>query len=126
VGRFDQFALRIEAGTAMNAKTRRALEDLIEPWTGLADDDRAIEEFRNFDSNNKAAVMAVIARDLRPHFEALPEGLRQAAIVALREAESVPPSELEEFLNCLLPPFYPSDYRALFRWIHEALGESPS
>jgi hypothetical protein len=99
----------------------------LEPLTGLADDDAAVEAYRSLDPNDPAQVRQVIRRELVPHFAELADKGKERARLALSYYLSLPGINFEDVFEAGLPPFDPpDDPRLFFLWLWEEIfpGES--
>lgn len=103
------------------------LRELLTPLTGLADDDLAVESFRDLAPNDTEGVCAVIRRFLVPHYERLSPTARDKAKLALGYYLSKPRTDFSRVFNsCLLPFPPPDDARLFFLWLWQELFPSES
>lgn len=96
------------------------LHTLLEPLTGLADDDDAMEEYSGFDSNNEQSVRQVIRELIVPHAKSLSSRCLERVRIAYRYYLSKPSPNFERVFESVLPPFDPpNDPRDFFVLIWE-------
>lgn len=93
---------------------------ILNPLTGLGDDDRVWPRFKDFDSNDEQAVRAIIREMIVPYVHALKPGGRDRVQVALRYYLTVPGMDFCRLFDANLPPFPPpDDARDFFVWAWE-------
>jgi len=103
------------------------LHELLAPLAGLADDDHAVETYRELNPNDANQVRGVIRRDLVPHFHALDERAKKRARLALSYYLSKNSADFTRVFESSLPPFDPpDDARMFFVWLWEELFPSES
>ena len=96
------------------------LHSLLDPLTGLADDDEAMEEFSEFNSNDTSASRELIRKMIVPHCESMGAAIRERVQLAYRYYLSVDSSDFERVFESVLPPFDPPENpRDFFVWIWE-------
>jgi hypothetical protein len=103
------------------------LHTLLEPITGLADDDGAVARYASLDPNDERSVRKVIRELILPHANSLKEAVRKEVRLAYRFYLSKPEANWGRVFDSNLPPFNaPNDPRLFFIWVWEEcfLGES--
>lgn len=96
------------------------LHTLLEPITGLADDDDAVSVYRSVDPNDSVRMRAVIRQLIVPHANSLSYAVRERVKLAYRYYLSRDGSSFARVFNANLPPFDPpDDARLFFVWIWE-------
>jgi hypothetical protein len=96
------------------------LHESLAPWTGLADDDEVWPQYREFDSNDEAAMRREIRDQIVPHLSGLPPAILERVRLAYRYYLSCerPGLRFDRVFDSLLPPFdAPRNPRDLFLWI---------
>lgn len=103
------------------------LHTLLEPITGLADDDDAVTQYAGIDPNDPQSVRSVIRDLIVPHAHSLSERCRHKVKLAYRYYLTKPDSHFGRVYNSNLPPFSaPDDPRLFFLWVWDECfpGES--
>lgn len=96
------------------------LHSLLEPLTGLADDDEAVVEYAKVNPNSEQEVREIIRRLIVPHCASMSEKAVERTKLAYRYYLSKPGSNFERVYYSNLPPFNaPDDPRLIFVWIWE-------
>lgn len=94
------------------------LHTLLEPLTGLADDDDAVLRYRSLDPNSEEQVRAVIRACIVPHAKSLPSNATEKVRLAYRYYLSKNDSKFDRvFYSNLLPFDAPDDPRLFFNWV---------
>ncbi len=103
------------------------LHELLAPLTGLADDDSAVEAYREVDPNDSRKVREIVRRVLLPHYVDLTSEAKERAKLALSYYLSKPLADFARvFDSCLLPFAPPDDPRLFFVWLWAELFPSES
>jgi len=103
------------------------LDEFLVPITGLADDNEAIEHYKDVELRTEAQYKAVIRETLVEHFHSLEEVVKKKAKLALSYYLTKPAVDFVGVFESLLPPFdLPPNARDFFVWLWEELfiGES--
>lgn len=103
------------------------LHTLLEPITGLADDDDAVSLYSQLDPNDVDAMRKIIRNLIVPHCQELSKTVFERVKLAFQYYLSKPNSNFGRVFSSNLPPFYaPDDPRLFFIWIWEECfpGES--
>jgi hypothetical protein len=101
------------------------LHVLLEPITGLADDDEAVTRYRSVDLNDEAESREIITRLIVPHASSLGGKTREKTQLAYRYYLSKEDSRWENVFDSVLPPFKaPRDVRLFFCWLYEECFQS--
>jgi hypothetical protein len=116
----------------MNTVNPYFLHTLLEPITGLADDDDAVIQYRSLDPNDEGSVRQVIRELIVPHARSMPDKLCERVKLAYRyylskELSAENDVRFDRVFDSILPPFdAPDDPRQFFIWIWEECfpGES--
>ncbi len=91
---------------------------LLDPVTGLADDDEAMEHYRYLDPNDEAQVREVIRRELVPYYRRWDPASQQMGKLALSWALAFRRDWLGRVYEDSLPAFDSPDEPALFfEWL---------
>lgn len=94
------------------------LHMLLDPLTGLADDDESIGCYADLDSNNEACVRDIIRRTIVPYVEGVSLQCLQGIQLALRLCLTSNIVDFRRVFESTLPPFDPpDDPRLFFLWI---------
>ncbi|MDR2981212.1 MAG: hypothetical protein LBV12_03080 [Puniceicoccales bacterium] len=98
------------------------LHVLLDPLTGLADDEDAVEKFATLNPDDQHEVRTVIREMLTPNFENLPSQTQKRCKQALAYYLSKPDANFGRVYEACLPPFDPpKDPRDFFVWIWSEL-----
>ena len=104
----------------MNSVNPYFLHTLVEPFTGLADDDDAVRAYVDLDPNDEPMVRAIIRKTIVPHAASLSVDAVERVKLSYRYYLSKPDSDFDRVFYSNLPPFNaPDDPRKLFLWIWE-------
>lgn len=96
------------------------LHTLLEPLTGLADDDDAVAEYADLDPNDGEQVREVIRKLIVPHARSLTPAVLERVQLAFRYYLTKPSSNFGRVYDSNLPPFdAPNDPRKFFVWVWE-------
>lgn len=96
------------------------LHTLLEPLTGLADDDKAVAKYSSIDPNDSEQVRQVIRDLIVPHAKSLSAPVRERVKLAFRFYLSKDNSNFARVYNSNLPPFDPPhEPRKFFVWVWE-------
>jgi len=102
----------------MNTVNPYLLHTLLEPITGLADDDASVQAFAKLDSNDESEMRAIIRNMIVPHALSLSRDAMKRVKLAYQFYLSKPDSNFERVFYSNLPPFdAPDDPRQFFLWI---------
>jgi hypothetical protein len=96
------------------------LHTLLEPITGLADDDDAVIRYSGIDPNDELEVKRVIRDLIVPHSQSLSEAASERIKLSYQYYLSQPESDFGRVYDSNLCPFdAPDDPRLFFVWIWE-------
>jgi hypothetical protein len=94
------------------------LHRLLEPLTGLADDDDAVLRYSHVDRNDEHAVREIIRTVLVPHARLLAPEVMERVRLAYQYYLSKPDSNFDRvYYSNLLPFDAPDDPRKFFQWL---------
>ena len=104
----------------MNSVNPYFLQTLVEPFTGLADDDEAVRTYVDLDPNDEQRMRAIIRDSIVPHATSLSVDAAERVKLAYRYYHSKSDSDFGRVFYSNLPPFNaPDDPRNFFLWIWE-------
>ena len=104
----------------MNKVNPYFLHTLLEPLTGLADDDDAVLRYRGLDPNSDQQVRAIIRETIVPHAKSLSAKATDKVRLAYKYYLSKVDSKFDRvFYSNLLPFDAPDDPRRFFLWVWE-------
>ena len=96
------------------------LHRLLDPLSGLADDDESVEKYATLDPNDEESVRQVIRHLLVPHFRSLSADCVVRIRLAYQYYLTKESSNFERVYESILPPFDPpNDPRMFFVWVWE-------
>ena len=102
----------------MNTVKPYFVHTLLEPITGLAEDDDAVRTYGDLDSNDESQMRRVIREIIVPHELALSMGAKERVKLAYQFYPSKPDADFKRVFYSNLPPFdAPDDPRQFFLWI---------
>ena len=102
----------------MNTVNPYFLHTLLEPLSGLADDDDAVQAYANLDSNDETQMRAIIREMIVPLALSLSTGAKERVKLAYQFYLSKPDAKWDRVFYSTLPPFdAPNDPRQFFVWI---------
>ena len=94
------------------------LHTLLEPLSGLADDDDAVQAYANLDSNDETQMRAIIREMIVPLALSLSTGAKERVKLAYQFYLSKPDAKWDRVFYSTLPPSdAPNDPRQFFVWI---------
>ena len=94
------------------------LHTLLEPITGLADDDSSVQAYAELNPNDESQMRALIREVIVPHAFSLSGSMTERVKLAYRFYLSKPDANFERVFYSNLPPFdAPNDPRQFFLWI---------
>jgi hypothetical protein len=93
---------------------------LLDPLSGLADDEEAVSQYENLDSDNEAQVKGILRTTLLPYFERFDDSSKAELKLALRYCLTQEETRFDRIFGSRLMPFDPpSKPRRFFQWIWE-------
>lgn len=96
------------------------LDVLLEPITGLADDDEAVVKYSPVDLNDEVQARAIIRKLMVPHALELTPKMREKTQLAYRYYLSRDSTRWDYVFDSILPPFRsPENYRLFMYWLYE-------
>jgi hypothetical protein len=100
------------------------ITDLLSPITGLADDDEAVEKYREIDISDDYQYREIIEKEIRTYYDGLNNEKKEKIKQALNYYLSTSEIDFERVFESCLPPFAPpKKTRDFFVWIWEELFE---
>jgi hypothetical protein len=112
--------LHATEAAAMRTVNPYFLHTLLEPITGLADDDDAVANYSSLNPNDEHSVREIIRELIVPHAKTLSEPVRERVKLAYRYYLSKQDSQFGRVFDSNLPPFdSPDDPRMFFIWMWE-------
>jgi hypothetical protein len=104
--------------SSMNSVNPYFLHTLLEPLTGLADDDMAVQAYAKLDPNDELQMRAIIRETIVPHALSISRNAMKRVKLAYKFYLSKPDANFERVFYSTLPPFdAPNDPRQFFVWI---------
>ncbi|MEO3943963.1 hypothetical protein [Gorillibacterium sp. CAU 1737] len=100
------------------------ISDLLSPITGLADDDEAVEKYRDIDTSVDNHYREIIRLEIKTYYDCLSNENKEKVKGALNYYLSTSEIDFERVFESCLPPFDPpKDARNFFIWVWEELFE---
>lgn len=100
------------------------ITDLLSPITGLADDDEAVEKYRDIDTSVDNDYRKIIRKEIRTYYDYLNSEKKDKVKRALNYYLATSEIDFERLIESCLPPFDPpKDARDFFVWVWEELFE---
>ena len=104
----------------MNKVNPYFLHCLLDPITGMADDDEAVIKYRHVDLNDEQQARKIIREFMVPHAKAMTGDFREKTQLAYRYYLTRSDSRWDRVFDSILPPFVsPKNYRQFFEWLYE-------
>jgi len=98
------------------------ITDILSPITGLADDDEAVEKFRDIDTSVDTHYREIIRKEIRTYYDCLNSDKKYKVKQALNYYLATSEIDFERVFESCLPPFDPpKDARDFFVWVWEEL-----
>jgi hypothetical protein len=108
----------------MKTANQQFLTEILNPLTGMADDDQMVASFRNLEVNNPSEIKKVLCQTILPEFNKRPEAYQSAAKSSLSYYLTSGNADFEGvFYSALLPFRAPDNIKQFFVWVWEILWE---